>query len=111
MASEVSSETNQNQGGEEETRLELPPGFRFHPTDEEVVSHYLTHKALNSSFSCLVIADVDLNKIEPWDLPSKHHHTASAPSLSPSSVAGLFVRVRRPRVDRFGIYVFGSEIK
>ncbi|XP_066395544.1 NAC domain-containing protein 87-like [Miscanthus floridulus] len=71
MASEVSSETNQNQGGEEETRLELPPGFRFHPTDEEVVSHYLTHKALNSSFSCLVIADVDLNKIEPWDLPSK----------------------------------------
>jgi len=71
MASEVSSEINQNQGGEEETRLDLPPGFRFHPTDEEVVSHYLTHKALNSSFSCLVIADVDLNKIEPWDLPSK----------------------------------------
>ncbi|XP_062190063.1 NAC domain-containing protein 46-like [Phragmites australis] len=57
--------------GEEEPRLDLPPGFRFHPTDEEVVSHYLTPKALDRLFSCVVIADVDLNKIEPWDLPSK----------------------------------------
>ena len=88
----MASETNQNQGGEEETRLELPPGFRFHPTDEEVVSHYLTHKALNSSFSCLVIADVDLNKIEPWDLPSKHH-TASISSLSLSVSPSSFESV------------------
>ncbi|KAL6896630.1 hypothetical protein ACP4OV_007202 [Aristida adscensionis] len=57
--------------GEEEAPLELPPGFRFHPTDEEVVTHYLTRKALDRLFSCVVIADVDLNKIEPWDLPSK----------------------------------------
>ncbi|KAL6657212.1 hypothetical protein ACP70R_004992 [Stipagrostis hirtigluma subsp. patula] len=57
--------------GEEEQRLELPPGFRFHPTDEEVVTHYLTPKALDRRFACVVIADVDLNKIEPWDLPSK----------------------------------------
>ena len=53
---------------EEEPRLDLPPGFRFHPTDEEVVSHYLTPKALDHLFSCVVIADVDLNKIEPWEL-------------------------------------------
>ncbi|KAF7013989.1 hypothetical protein CFC21_028025 [Triticum aestivum] len=56
---------------EEEPRLSLPPGFRFHPTDEEVVTHYLTPKAVNNAFSCLVIADVDLNKTEPWDLPGK----------------------------------------
>jgi hypothetical protein len=102
MASEVSSEINQNQGGEEETRLDLPPGFRFHPTDEEVVSHYLTHKALNSSFSCLVIADVDLNKIEPWDLPSKHT-AASAPSRALSLLAKLAPWVRlipSPSLDR-----------
>ncbi|CAM0907589.1 unnamed protein product [Alopecurus aequalis] len=55
----------------EMSQLELPPGFRFHPTDEEVVSHYLTPKVLDRFFSCLVIADVDLNKCEPWDLPSK----------------------------------------
>ncbi|OEL23749.1 NAC domain-containing protein 100 [Dichanthelium oligosanthes] len=63
------SEVSVMNPGEEETPLELPPGFRFHPTDEEVVSHYLTNKALNSRFSCVVVADVDLNKIEPWDLP------------------------------------------
>nr|CAB3459008.1 unnamed protein product [Digitaria exilis] len=57
--------------GQEEPRLVLPPGFRFHPTDAEVVVDYLTHKALDSSFSCVVIADVDLNKVEPWDLPGK----------------------------------------
>ncbi|GJN33452.1 hypothetical protein PR202_gb22054 [Eleusine coracana subsp. coracana] len=62
-----------NQLGEEdqEQQLELPPGFRFHPTDEEVITHYLTLKALNCLFTCLVIADVDLNKCEPWDLPNK----------------------------------------
>ena len=89
----------------------VPPGFRFHPTDEELLLYYLKKKVGFEKFDLEVIREVDLNKIEPWDLPSKHHHTASAPSLSPSSVAGLFVRVRRPRVDRFGIYVFGSEIK
>jgi len=55
----------------EEPCLVLPPGFRFHPTDAEVVVDYLTPKALDGSFSCVVIADVDLNKTEPWDLPGK----------------------------------------
>lgn len=47
----------------------LPPGFRFHPTDEELVSYYLTNKVLDSSFAVHAIAEVDLNKCEPWDLP------------------------------------------
>jgi hypothetical protein len=55
-----------------ELPLQLPPGFRFHPTDEEVVTSYLTPKALDCRFSCQVVADVDLNKCEPWDLPSKY---------------------------------------
>ncbi|XP_008453218.2 NAC domain-containing protein 100-like [Cucumis melo] len=51
--------------------LELPPGFRFHPTDEELISHYLFEKVMDSSFCCRAIGDVDLNKSEPWDLPWK----------------------------------------
>ncbi|XP_020276002.1 NAC domain-containing protein 79-like [Asparagus officinalis] len=51
--------------------LDLPPGFRFHPTDEEIVTHYLSPKILNQNFSSRAIGDVDLNKCEPWDLPSK----------------------------------------
>lgn len=51
--------------------LVLPPGFRFHPTDEEVITSYLLHKFLNPSFAPHAIGEVDLNKCEPWDLPSK----------------------------------------
>ncbi|KAJ7527324.1 hypothetical protein O6H91_16G048500 [Diphasiastrum complanatum] len=51
--------------------LWLPPGFRFHPTDDELISFYLTGKVLNSSFAAHAIAEVDLNKYEPWDLPEK----------------------------------------
>ena len=47
----------------------LPPGFRFHPMDEELVTYYLHQKVLDSSFSCRAIAEADLNKCEPWDLP------------------------------------------
>ncbi|CAI9767084.1 unnamed protein product [Fraxinus pennsylvanica] len=51
--------------------IELPPGFRFHPTDEELITHYLSPKVINSSFSARAIGEVDLNKVEPWDLPRR----------------------------------------
>ncbi|KAF8043598.1 hypothetical protein BT93_A1809 [Corymbia citriodora subsp. variegata] len=60
-----------NQGREHQELLDLPPGFRFHPTDEEIITHYLTPKVLNSSFSASAISEVDLNKCEPWDMPKK----------------------------------------
>ncbi|KAL6010886.1 hypothetical protein ACLOJK_001328 [Asimina triloba] len=47
----------------------LPPGFRFHPTDEELITYYLTRKVSDFSFVTRAITDVDLNKCEPWDLP------------------------------------------
>jgi len=49
---------------------ELPPGFRFYPSDNEIVSHYLMNKVRNTDFTCTAIGEVDVNKIEPWDLPS-----------------------------------------
>ncbi|CAL9199298.1 unnamed protein product [Musa hybrid cultivar] len=49
----------------------LPPGFRFHPTDEELITYYLTRKVTEFSFATRAIADVDINKCEPWDLPGK----------------------------------------
>ncbi|KAL6850197.1 hypothetical protein ACP4OV_020824 [Aristida adscensionis] len=51
--------------------LELPPGFRFHPTDEEIIVFYLTPKVIDRNFIARAIAEVDLNKSEPWDLPGK----------------------------------------
>ncbi|XP_024367538.1 NAC transcription factor 32 isoform X1 [Physcomitrium patens] len=52
-------------------QLRLPPGFRFHPTDEELVLHYLRRKANSGVFQIPVIAEVDLYKFDPWDLPNK----------------------------------------
>ncbi|KAF3781876.1 NAC domain-containing protein 100 [Nymphaea thermarum] len=49
----------------------LPPGFRFHPTDEELVTHYLSPKVVDPGFQAGAIAEVDLNKCEPWELPRK----------------------------------------
>lgn len=51
--------------------MALPPGFRFHPTDEEIITCYLTEKAVDSNFTATAIGEADLNKCEPWDLPSK----------------------------------------
>ncbi|XP_052164508.1 protein CUP-SHAPED COTYLEDON 3 [Oryza glaberrima] len=48
----------------------LPPGFRFHPTDEELVTFYLAAKVFNGACCGGVdIAEVDLNRCEPWELP------------------------------------------
>jgi len=56
---------------ESDEKFELPPGFRFHPTDEELITHYLSQKVLNNSFCAIAIGEADLNKCEPWDLPCK----------------------------------------
>ncbi|KAL0362712.1 UNVERIFIED_CONTAM: NAC transcription factor 56 [Sesamum calycinum] len=50
---------------------QLPPGFRFHPTDEELVVHYLKKKAASAPLPVAIIAEVDLYKFDPWELPAK----------------------------------------
>ncbi|MCD9643266.1 hypothetical protein HAX54_030586 [Datura stramonium] len=46
----------------------VPPGFRFHPTDEELVGYYLRKKIAAQDIDLDVIRDIDLYRIEPWDL-------------------------------------------
>ncbi|KAG9457277.1 hypothetical protein H6P81_001785 [Aristolochia fimbriata] len=49
----------------------LPPGFRFHPTDVELVRYYLRRKVMGKSLRVDAIAVVDIYKFPPWDLPEK----------------------------------------
>ncbi|CAH2074173.1 unnamed protein product [Thlaspi arvense] len=49
----------------------LAPGFRFHPTDEELVRYYLKRKVCNRPFKLDAISVTDVYKSEPWDLPDK----------------------------------------
>lgn len=52
-------------------QLSVPPGFRFHPTDEELLYYYLRKKVSYEAIDLDVIREVDLNKLEPWDLKDK----------------------------------------
>ncbi|CAN6213563.1 unnamed protein product [Urochloa humidicola] len=54
-----------------EAELNLPPGFRFHPTDEELVAHYLCARAAGRAPPVPIIAEVDLYRFDPWDLPER----------------------------------------
>ncbi|KAL0450557.1 UNVERIFIED_CONTAM: protein FEZ [Sesamum latifolium] len=45
------------------------PGFRFHPTDEELVEFYLKRKLQQRSLPIELIKQVDIYKYDPWDLP------------------------------------------
>ncbi|EEF30871.1 NAC domain-containing protein 37 isoform X2 [Ricinus communis] len=49
----------------------VPPGFRFHPTDEELVGYYLRKKVASQKIDLDVIRDIDLYRIEPWDLQDR----------------------------------------
>ncbi|KAK4488718.1 hypothetical protein RD792_004497 [Penstemon davidsonii] len=50
---------------------QVPPGFRFHPTEEELLQYYLRKKVALEKIDLDVIQDVDLNKLEPWDIQEK----------------------------------------
>ncbi|KAK1696234.1 hypothetical protein QYE76_012931 [Lolium multiflorum] len=54
-----------------EAELNLPPGFRFHPTDEELVAHYLCARAAGRAAPVSIIAELDLYRFSPWELPER----------------------------------------
>ncbi|KAJ9145993.1 hypothetical protein P3X46_028316 [Hevea brasiliensis] len=49
----------------------VPPGFRFHPTEEELVGYYLKRKINSLKIDLDVIIDIDLYKMEPWDIQER----------------------------------------
>lgn len=49
----------------------MAPGFRFHPTDEELVRYYLRRKVIGKPLRFDAISEIDIYKVEPWDLPGK----------------------------------------
>lgn len=51
--------------------VNLPPGFRFYPTDEELVVHFLHRKASLLPCHPDVIPDLDLYPFDPWQLQGR----------------------------------------
>ncbi|KAF2313601.1 hypothetical protein GH714_012348 [Hevea brasiliensis] len=48
----------------DDEQMELPPGFRFHPTDEELITHYLSQKVLNNCFCARAIGRAKMGEKE-----------------------------------------------
>ncbi|XP_040866857.1 NAC domain-containing protein 68-like isoform X1 [Glycine max] len=51
--------------------IKLPIGFRFCPTDEELLLHYLKKKAFAQQLPASVISEFDVFQTEPWKLPGE----------------------------------------
>ncbi|KAA3475721.1 NAC domain-containing protein 83-like [Gossypium australe] len=49
----------------------LPPGFRFQPTEEELVFQYLKCKAFSFPLPASIIPDLNICNFDPWDLPGE----------------------------------------
>uniref|UniRef100_A0A5B7BXI4 Putative NAC transcription factor 25-like n=1 Tax=Davidia involucrata TaxID=16924 RepID=A0A5B7BXI4_DAVIN len=51
--------------------IKLPPGFRFQPTDEEIVFEYLARKIFCCPLPASIILEINVCKYDPWDLPGE----------------------------------------
>ncbi|CAE6171374.1 unnamed protein product [Arabidopsis arenosa] len=84
----------------------LPPGFRFHPSDEELVCHYLCNKiraksdygdveddevddeALKGSTD---LVEIDLHICEPWELPDVAKLNAKEWNRAPNGIKTTWI--------------------
>ncbi|KAI4375515.1 hypothetical protein MLD38_013375 [Melastoma candidum] len=57
-------------GQDEHNNDMVMPGFRFHPTEEELVEFYLRRKVEGKRFNMELITFLDLYHYDPWELPA-----------------------------------------
>lgn len=62
----------QQEGDDEHEHDMVMPGFRFHPTEEELVEFYLRRKVEGKKFNVELITFLDLYRYDPWELPGKY---------------------------------------
>ncbi|XP_020588798.1 NAC domain-containing protein 74-like [Phalaenopsis equestris] len=105
--------------------ISLPLGFGFHPTDVELISHYLKMKNSGQKIDYEVIPELDICKCEPWDLPaccqiltkdSRWHFFTSRDRKYPNgtrsnraTVAGYWKSTGKDRSIRFQNRVIGTK--
>ncbi|KAL5555362.1 hypothetical protein UlMin_037598 [Ulmus minor] len=65
-------EVSSNKGSDDDQHEHdmVMPGFRFHPTEEELVEFYLRRKVEGKRFNVELITFLDLYRYDPWELPA-----------------------------------------
>ncbi|PIN14055.1 hypothetical protein CDL12_13325 [Handroanthus impetiginosus] len=53
------------------SNTQYPPGIRFRPSDQELITYYLQRKVKSLPLPENVITDIELYSYNPWDLPRK----------------------------------------
>lgn len=56
-------------GGNPEVDL---PGFRFHPTEQELIEYYLSRVAHGKSLKSEIIQMLNIYRYDPWELPGTY---------------------------------------
>lgn len=65
----IAATMSQDQDKDEHEHDMVMPGFRFHPTEEELVEFYLRRKVEGKRFNVELITFLDLYRYDPWELP------------------------------------------
>jgi hypothetical protein len=69
MATVLGSKRKEEKGTGTYSTASFPLGFKFGPTDEQLIDHYLRLKNEGRGSEVPIIGEVDFYKYEPWDLP------------------------------------------
>ncbi|KAJ6942390.1 NAC domain-containing protein 35-like [Populus alba x Populus x berolinensis] len=64
------NDCNSNSKDDDHEHDMVMPGFRFHPTEEELVEFYLRRKVEGKRFNVELITFLDLYRYDPWELPA-----------------------------------------
>ncbi|XP_022865333.1 NAC domain-containing protein 104-like [Olea europaea var. sylvestris] len=81
-----------------DSNFNLPPGFRFHPTDEELIVHFLLRKVALLPCHPDVLPDLDLYPYDPWDLNGK--------AMAESSKWYFYSRRTQSRITESGYWQY-----
>ncbi|GKE52723.1 transcription factor JUNGBRUNNEN 1-like protein [Tanacetum coccineum] len=85
------------------------PGFRFHPTDEELVGFYLRRKVDKKPLNFDLIRQIDIYKYDPWDLPRRKYRNSVRPNRVTDSGFWKATGIDRPIYSSTGSVCIGLK--
>ncbi|KAH9617824.1 hypothetical protein KSS87_006897 [Heliosperma pusillum] len=88
--------------------MKLPIGFRFRPTDEELVVHYLKRKAMSLPLPASVIPELHVFNFDPWSLPGDLKEKRYYFMKRKGELGNKFSKVMS---TSFGFWKFNGKVK